>query len=292
MKFAYLIIAHNEPLLFEILLRLLDDERNDIYVHIDKKTDISQFDKFKLKYSNLIFINRIPVYWGDESQIQVELNLLQAAHSHGGYDYYHLLSGVDLPLKSQNFIHRFFEEHAGTEFVGITHSDFNLNDLKHKTAYYYFFTKYYRSIGWKAWFLRKISNLLIMLQSTFKVERRYDVSLSKGPNWFSISDLLCQYILNRKEIILDRFKYVLCPDEMFLQTEIMNSYFQNNIYDSEDQFEACMREIDWKRGNPYVWRNNDVNELKKSNRLFARKFSTKYMSVVNEIIDYISSCNK
>ena len=63
MKFAYLIIAHNEPLLFEILLRLLDDERNDIYVHIDKKTDISQFDKFKLKYSNLIFINRIPVHW-------------------------------------------------------------------------------------------------------------------------------------------------------------------------------------------------------------------------------------
>ena len=37
MKHAYLIIAHNE---FEILKRLiqaLDDERNDIYIHFDRK---------------------------------------------------------------------------------------------------------------------------------------------------------------------------------------------------------------------------------------------------------------
>ncbi|UVV53809.1 hypothetical protein NXY15_04150 [Bacteroides thetaiotaomicron] len=39
MKHAYLIIAHNE---FEILKRLiqaLDDERNDIYIHFDRKAE-------------------------------------------------------------------------------------------------------------------------------------------------------------------------------------------------------------------------------------------------------------
>lgn len=41
-KHAYLIMAHNNFYILEKLLRLLDDSRNDIYVHIDKK--VSEFD--------------------------------------------------------------------------------------------------------------------------------------------------------------------------------------------------------------------------------------------------------
>ena len=35
-KHAYLIMAHNNFYILEKLLHLLDDPRNDIYVHIDK----------------------------------------------------------------------------------------------------------------------------------------------------------------------------------------------------------------------------------------------------------------
>ena len=142
MKFAYLIIAHNEPEVFGTLLGLLDDERNDIFVHVDAKADIAQFRRFETERSKLCFIDRMSVYWGDESQVEVELRLLRSARSAGRYDYYHLLSGVDLPLKSQNYIHRFFAEHAGAEFVCVTHSDFNVSDLERKTRYYHFFTRY------------------------------------------------------------------------------------------------------------------------------------------------------
>ena len=34
MKHAFLIIAHNEYPVLEVLLSMLDDERNDIYLHI------------------------------------------------------------------------------------------------------------------------------------------------------------------------------------------------------------------------------------------------------------------
>ena len=34
---AYMIIAHNQFELLERLIAALDDERNDIYIHIDKK---------------------------------------------------------------------------------------------------------------------------------------------------------------------------------------------------------------------------------------------------------------
>lgn len=36
-KHAYLILAHNDPKVLELLVRLLDDSRNDIYIHVDKK---------------------------------------------------------------------------------------------------------------------------------------------------------------------------------------------------------------------------------------------------------------
>ena len=35
MKHAYLIIAHNEYPVLETLVSMIDDERNDIYLHID-----------------------------------------------------------------------------------------------------------------------------------------------------------------------------------------------------------------------------------------------------------------
>lgn len=46
-KHAYMIIAHNEFDLLEILVRLLDDPRNDIYVHIDAKVKDFNFKSFQ-----------------------------------------------------------------------------------------------------------------------------------------------------------------------------------------------------------------------------------------------------
>ena len=37
MKHAYLIIAHGELPVLETLLSMLDDERNDVYLHVDKR---------------------------------------------------------------------------------------------------------------------------------------------------------------------------------------------------------------------------------------------------------------
>ena len=42
--------------------------------------------------------------------------------------------------------------------------------------------------------------------------------------------------------------------------------------------------IDWKRGNPYVWRNQDYEELMNAPHLFARKFDE---NVDREVIDRI-----
>ena len=36
-RHAYLIIAHDKPRQLEILLSLLDDPRNDVYLHLDSR---------------------------------------------------------------------------------------------------------------------------------------------------------------------------------------------------------------------------------------------------------------
>ena len=44
-KHAYLIMAHNNWRNLETLIKLIDDDRNDIYIHIDRKTVEIDFQK-------------------------------------------------------------------------------------------------------------------------------------------------------------------------------------------------------------------------------------------------------
>ena len=155
---------------------------------------------------------------------------MEFAQSKGNYDYYHLLSGVDLPLKSQDYIHSFFEDNRGKEFVGVTFSANNLSDLDSKTKYYYWGEKYRRPNNIVERICLKISSV-VRLQQILHICRKFDVRLYKGPQWFSISDSFLTYVLHNKTLILKRFKNTLCPDEIFLQTDLMNSKFKERIYD-------------------------------------------------------------
>ena len=77
----------------------------------------------------------------------------------------------------------------------------------------------------------------------------------------------------RSKIFLKCYKDTYCCDEVFLQTLVYNSSYKNNLYSYIiDDYHANMRDIDWKRGRPYTWRNTDFDELMASDYLFARKF--------------------
>ena len=46
-----------------------------------------------------------------------------------------------------------------------------------------------------------------------------------------------------------------------------------------------MREIDWIRGNPYVWgaSSDDFKMLTNSDKLFARKFSDDFPDIIRDV---------
>lgn len=291
-RHAYLIIAHNEPEILGTLLQLLDNPLNDIFVHIDvRAVDVDAYvRKLEMRYATLhILAHPMAVYWGDISQVEVELRLFETALSAGPHAYYHLLSGVDLPLKSQEEIHEFFRLHQGKEFVGFWLDDRHQRDLKRKVCRYHFFTKYFKGgPRWKHNLCAFVRNTCLALQKIVPLQRNQHLELRKGYNWVSISHDFCKYLLEHKAQILRRFKYTLCPDEIFLQTLLWNSPFKDKIYSMESASEGSLRSIDWERGNPYVWQADDVAMLLESPYLFARKFSGNQMEAVTRIKNVLS----
>ena len=85
---------------------------------------------------------------------------------------------------------------------------------------------------------------------------------------------MAKEIVRNKEMIQKHFKYSFCGDEVFLQTYVFNSAFCSNLYTDrfDNDYHACMRLIDWKRGNPYVFGIDDFEELMECDYMFARKF--------------------
>jgi len=282
-RHAYLIIAHHQFSLLEKIIRLLDNERNDIYIHIDKKVEGFDEQPFyeAVKYSNIYFVKRISVSWGGFSQIKCELELLRSAVK-GNYQYYHLISGVDLPLKKQNEIFDFFDKNNGCEFVQYGTKTVG-SDILDRIKFYYPLQEYYASKGETT---RFIADKLLNLQRRLKINRIRTSSLTiqKGPQWFSITDKLAQYVLSCEKQIYSLFRYSYCCDEVFMQTLVVNSEFKRNLYlkDKNDSYLGCMRYIDWERGCPYIFRKSDYDQLVNSPFLFARKFD---VGVDSEIID-------
>lgn len=283
-KHAYLIIAHNKFEQLKILLRLLDHKNHDFFIHIDKKAvDFDETDIRKVvKYSNVIFTKRIKVTWGGYSQIRCELLLLKEATAYGNYEYYHLLSGVDLPIKKSDDIYKFFHGKRGVNFLSIKHYEkVPLNRVK----YHYFFQE---KVGRTNGISKKIQNLLLTIQKKLKVNRcRKSVHYAFGSNWFSITDELARYVLIKISWIKNNFKRTICADEIFLQTIVANSKFNDTLFFNENGDTEHMRYIDWTRSvnaGPHTFRIEDFDKIISSNCMFARKFD---IDVDKQIIEKI-----
>lgn len=277
MKHAYLVVAHHQ---FDVLIKtinILDDVNNDFYIHIDKKIPKVPFEDIAnaAKYSQVTFVSRMKVNWGGYSQIKCTLCLLKEA-SKKKYDYMHLISGADLPIKNKNEIFTFFETHRGEEFVEIKGIEpIYLERIRRHTVS--------RDVT-KIKALYRVDSLIHVVERLFGIDRLKANPLIKflySSNWFSITYEFAQYVLQQEAWIEKTFSQSLCADELFIQTLLENSPFKANITK-----ENCMnvRKIDFGRGNPYVWRQADFEELINSNALFARKFDE---NIDNVIIDEI-----
>lgn len=200
------------------------------------------------------------------------------------YGFYHLITGQDVLLRKVDEVLDFFERNKDFNFIHY--------DRPEKSRRRYERIKYYRPFQDNMVRGRSLKSILqnkvlIPAQKLFRVDRMkayQNIVFKSGSAYFSIQHDLAMYVLGQRESIRKWFEDTICGDEMFIQTLVYNSSFNETLYDKryDDNCEGNQRYIDFNRGTPYVWRMEDYEELMASGMLIARKFDEK---IDNDIIE-------
>lgn len=274
---AYLIIAHNEFEILKYLIDALDDPRNDIFIHIDKK--VKALPELTAKFSNIYILEeRFDVRWGHSSLVKLELYLLHKAFKRYKYTYCHIISGVHMPLFSQDYLHDFFNRKPYHDYLMMMPT--NEQEIGLKMKRYHFFIKCFlhripllKQLDQYCWLA------MIRMQRLLKITRNRGISFVKASQWVSLSSDSVTYLLENKKKILRRYQYTFCADEFFIASEL--SQQENNmLFDCRN-----LLKCDFVGISPREYAVNDFKEIMESGCFFARKFSAKDLAVVNMILE-------
>jgi hypothetical protein len=265
MRIAILILAHHNLSMLDALVKRLSNDF-DVYIHLDKKGGIPS--NYFNEYHNVFVISKYKVNWGSYNQIRATVALFSYSYTRD-YDYYILISGQDIPLKSNEQIKIFFKENKGRSYIhcySLPANGWDDNGGLDRVAYYWENNSESTYFGNKQ---KNIIKFIRHLQKKFNYKRALRIKYYGGANWVNLNKACMTYILNYLNLqpnYLKSFKFTKCADEIWLQTIVMNS--DCNIIPTP------LRYVDWIQGpeKPRVLRLNDLEKLKKSEDLFARKF--------------------
>ena len=284
MKHAYLILAHNEPELLSLLVERLDDVRNDIYIHFDRKLSI--LPDIKTQHAGLYILkDRVDVRWADVSMLEAEYKLFHAVVDSGSqYSHHHLISGVDLPLKNQDYIHSFFAQHQGKEFVGLHQRPMNRH-ADRALHYWHPFTRSFRGSGCVFAIKRILRYLVIQTQVLLGIRRNTTIPFHKGGQWVSITRELIDYLLEQEDRAFTIFSRTFGADEYFVPTLIWDTPFMERLFDATDESRGAMRYIGWRADGQLIdFTSQDLPALQQTEYLFARKFNSRDKAFLQEIL--------
>ena len=284
MKHAYLILAHNEPELLSLLVERLDDVRNDIYIHFDRK--LSVLPDIKTLHAGLYILkDRVDVRWADVSMLEAEYKLFHAVVDSGcQYSHHHLISGVDLPLKNQDYIHSFFTQHQGKEFVGLHQRPMN-SHADRALHYWHPFTRSFRGSGCVFAIKRILRYLVVQTQVLLGIRRNTTIPFHKGGQWVSITRELIDYLLEQEDRAFTIFSRTFGADEYFVPTLIWDTPFMERLFDATDESRGAMRYIGWRADGQLIdFTSQDLPALQQTECLFARKFNSRDKAFLQEIL--------
>jgi hypothetical protein len=278
MKLAHLILAHTAPSQLERLVQRIVHQDADIYIHIDKKSNIKLFEHLT-SYQNVFFIqNRVKVYWGTYRIVHATLNSFKEIMATGNsYHHISLLSGQDYPLRPAAYIQEYLKQNIGVAFINHLLFDPEWREALPRIDLYHF--NNFRLPG--RYLLQRFIN-------KFTPKRSFpnDLIPVGRSQWFTIPSECVAYLLDywEKNPQIEQFiKFTWAPDEFIFHTILYNSAFKEKMA-SDD-----LRYIDWSRGgvNPKLLTMEDADSLLESGKLYARKFDINKDSLILDLIDKV-----
>ncbi len=273
MKHAILILAHGNVRYLSALIDYFDNNFY-IYVHLDKKSLFSESELEEISQKeNVVYISRkYKINWGGYDLLKAELLLLEKACKDNYADYYHFISGQDIPVVSLEEFKLFFEKNKGREFLEyaqLPRKDWD-KDTFDRIEFYHF----YDYVNHKTKRGRKIIGKAISFQKRFHIRRKlpsYFPALYGGSAWFSLSKEAVNYVVDftsTAPAFLKRLRCTFAPDETYILTVLVNSPLRPNIENNN------LRYIVWKLRNnsfPAILDLSDYYAILESGSLFARK---------------------
>lgn len=290
----YLILAHKNPDQLHRLVKRLENKNTCIFIHIDGRSNISDFQKLRSCQNTVLIRERENCIWGDFSIVRATLHLIKNALKTGNKGFHILLSGQDYPIKSQREIEDFLERNINFNFIECMRIEekWNKKMVKDKLENYHFIHSEKRSdSGSYAPFfatslsqkLRSIFHVLkgklpfVRFKETLHLPKRVPVFQNQfaGSQWWAFNH---QTLLKMNDFIQLHFKvlenyyqYTSAPDEIFFQSVLMHI----KESDSSIKIKPAITYANWSRKNtplPVTFQMDDFDELQKNSALFARKF--------------------
>lgn len=272
MRYAYIISAYKNLEQVARLVRRLQSDRASFFVHVDKKTDNRDYHALVGSLGDVpsvSFLARHACHWGGFGHVQATLKGIDALAREGApFDYVILLTGQDYPIKSNEYIERFFDAHAPNSFMGFSPLP---------------------SDSWSPrGGLDRIEKVHLRLHGhhlEIPFKRRFPSGLRPfgGGAYWCLSRDCIEYVagfMARRPDFASFFRHVDIPDEIFFQTILLNSELQDTIVNDN------LRYIDWTRGSrPAILEVRDFEALRASPKLFARKFDVHQDEAVLDLID-------
>ncbi|MGV3762426.1 beta-1,6-N-acetylglucosaminyltransferase [Parapedobacter sp.] len=277
-RIAHLILGYRYPTQLTRLVRQLCHPNATVFIHIDSKASLKDFDSLTGNMGNINFLSRRrSIIWGGYSMVQTTIDAFNEIIAyHRDFDFINLLSESDYPLRNATTIHSYLSANLGKSFMDMRFDDSPWwQEAQQKIRKYHFVD--YRLPG--KYLAERIVNAI-----TTQRKLPLDMAFTGYSQWMTLSIEHVKYILsfvNKNPKAIQFFKHTWGPDEFFFQTILYNSHFREEIINEN------LRYIKWGEGkhNPEILTREDYATLVNSGKLYARKFD-----MDSDVLDLIDDC--
>ena len=284
---AVLILAHkNIDQVIELANRL--STNFEIYIHLDKKADITKNQLQKLKKVSKEYISKYDVKWGSYSIVRATIDLMKLALNNKQNTYFHLISGQDWPLVSPQDIYSYFEN------TNLIFMNYWLATSMRKTGEpEIWWTKYYFNydqINRRTTFGKVYHRLLLLIQTMLRLNKlkKYGIeesSIYAGQEWVDIPRDALEYAIEYYEhhpSLEKIFSTSFCSDEMWLQTVLCNSEFKSRI---EKNTHHYIEMIEKHGSRPAILDEEDYYKITSGDYLWGRKVERPISDKLIQMLD-------
>ena len=280
---AYLIFAHKNLDQLPRLIDRLDSGGAAFFLHIDKATDTSPYERALAKLralENVHFVERHRCPWSAFGLIEAQRSAMEAALAAGRFTHFMMLTGQDYPLRPAHEIDSFFNAHKDTSFIGYF---FGNTKRRRKQL------RMQRYKDWNMYFAGRHRRVSSELLNKVGINREIPGGLRPVKGWaeFTVTPEAAEYALRfyqQNPRYVRFWRHARHPDEYFWQTILLNSPLRERVANSTLRYTPFIRP---GAAHTATFRKQDLEELKQksSEYFFAKKFDVTWDPDILDLLD-------